>query len=278
MKNFNFLFTLLLFSTSSILAQSAYEGATRGKIGSFEIKKVDFSFGYETDYINGMDAQFFLGQMADVQQARLDEFDFVPLDITTMSCENPSLNLGVTLEHPRLKNVEWRNAFSYKPNRVDAITYWNRSSYDGNYININSTHAEYALESALVYRLPVFAGLNLYGGIGTNLGLTSNNHTCVFTSLDLTADDISFRNVNEISNQVPAGIYGSGDGYSDCFNTGTQLNQRIFLQTGFGLVFLRRIEIGLDVKYGYGYRADFGNSINGTNIVSTNVNIRYLLK
>jgi len=146
------------------------------------------------------------------------------------------------------------------------------------YMNITGTHSEYTVESALVYRLPVLSFFNLYGGIGTNLGMTSSNQTCVFSSLDLTATDISYRNIEEVNEGVPAGLYGSGDGYDECFETGTQFNQRVFLQIGTGIKFFQRIEVGLDIKYGYGYRTDIGQTIDGTHIVATNFNIRYILK
>lgn len=291
MKNVNFLLSLCicLISSSLLFSQSAYEGAKVADNGKFRIKKIDFSFGFESDYIRNMDANFFLNQMPDVQQARLDELNFEAQDLESMVCENPSINVGLTLVHPKLKNIEWRNAMAFKPNRVDAITYYNRSRYDGNYISINSTHAEFTLESALIYKLPVLSFFNLYGGIGTNLGVTSPNTTCVFTSLDLTATDISYTNVNEVvegvetriydsTGGVPAGQYGSGEGYSECINTGAQLNQRIFLQLGTGIKFFQRVEVGFDVKYGYGYRADLGNSIDNTHIVATNLNLRYILK
>jgi len=263
---------ILFFTISTATAQDIEAP------GGFKISKIDFSLGYETDYINEMDYQFFVNHLGDAQQARIQDLNFDPGYFYSAVCENPSINVGLTLEHPKLKNIEWRNAFAYKPNRVDAISYYNHSDYGGEYININATHAEFTLESAMLYRASIYNRLNFYGGVGTNLGVTSPNETCIFTSLDLTAGDISYSNVNEVNNQVPSGIYGSGDGYADCFNTGMQMNQRVFLQGGVGLVFFKRIEFGLDFKYGVGYRADFGQSIDGTQIVSTNVNIRYLLK
>lgn len=279
MKNINFLLSMCicLISSSLLLSQSAYEGK-KISTSKLKIKKIDFSFGFESDYIRDMDANFFLNQMPDVQQARLDELNFEARDLESMICENPSINIGLTLVNPKFKNIEWRNALAFKPDRVDAITYYNNSRYDGNFVTINSTHAEFTLESALIYKLPVLSFFNLYGGIGTNLGVTSNNNTCVFTSLDLTATDISYTNVDEVMEGVPAGRYGSGDGYNECFNTGSQLNQRIFLQVGTGIKFFQRVEIGFDLKYGYGYRADLGNSIDNTHIVATNFNLRYILR
>ena len=57
-----------------------------------------------------------------------------------------------------------------------------------------------------------------------------------------------------------------------------QLNQRIFGQIGLGIIIFKRVELGIDLKQGYGYRADFGSSIDGTHIVATNLNLRYILK
>ncbi len=263
---------LVMATLSFATAQSAESPS------GFSITKIDFSLGYETDYVNDMDYEFFVNQMPLGQQARIQDLNFDPGQFHSGICENPSINVGLTLEHSKLKNVEWRNAIAYKPNRVDAVTYYNDSDYSGDYINISSTHAEFALESALIGRLSIYNRLNFYGGVGTNLGFTSPNETCVFTTLDLTTADISFSNAGDMSNQVPDGIWGSGDGYHDCFDTGMQLNQRAFLQGGVGIVLFQKIEFGLDLKYGIGYRADLGQSIDRTNIVATNINVRYLLK
>jgi len=271
-KNTTILLALICFAISSMSAQSNWH------IGKFKVKKIDFSLGYETDYINSMDYGFFVDQMDAVQQAKLAELNFADSEFYSGICENPSINVGLTLVHPAVRSLEWRNSIAYKPNRVDAISYYNNSDYDGAYINLSGRHAEFTIESAAIFKLSLLNLLNLYGGIGTNMGITNNNTTCVFTSFDLTADDISFRNTAEVEENVPSGAYGSGDGYNDCFQTGSQFNQRAFLQVGAGLVFFKRIELGLDIKYGVGYRADFGHSVDGTQLVSTNLNLRYILK
>ena len=258
----------IFFTASLAMAQNADAPA------GFKITKIDFSLGYESDMIDNMDYQFFVNQMPEAQQARVQDLNFDPGSFYSGICENPSINAGLTLEHSKFKNVEWRNAIAYKPNRIDGVTYYNDSDYSGQFISIDATHSEFTLESALVYRLSIYDRLNFYGGVGTNLGVTTPNMTCINTSLDLSANDISFSN----ENTVPAGRFGSGDGYHDCFETGSQLNQRAFLQFGAGIVIFQRIEFGIDLKYGVGYRADLGSTINGSNMASSNVNIRYLLK
>lgn len=245
-------------------------------IGKFKVKKLDFSFGFESDYINGLDYDFFLNQMPDQHRENLDQLNFAPTELYSGVCENPSINVGITLELPNRPNIEWRNAFAYKGNRVDAVSYYNNTDYSGNYLSATSTHDEYTLESALVLRGTVVNTFNFYAGLGTNLGMTSPNKTCIFTDLDITADDFNFSNIDEMSRTIESNSeFGE---YHACFDTGVQLNQRVFGLLGFGIQLFRRVEVGVDLKYGYGYRADLGSSIDGTNIVGTNFNVRYILK
>jgi len=270
--NILLLVMLLFFSSNVLIGQSSWY------IGKFKVKKIDFSLGYETDYVNGMDYNFFVAQMPEAQQAELSQLNFQDGEFYSGICENPSISLGLTLVHPSLPKLEWRNSLSYKPNRVDAVSYYNVSDYSGEYININGTHTEYAIESAAIFKLPVVRSFNLYGGAGINTGITSNNTTCVFTSHDLSVEDISFRNVNEVNDQAMVGQFDDGQGYADCFDTGSQINQRVFLQVGTGFIMFHRLEFGIDLKYGIGYRADFGQTSDRTNLVATNLNLRYILK
>lgn len=265
MKNLQLILlsALILFSTTLLTGQEGWH------IGKWKVQKIDFSLGYETDYVNNMDYNFFLGHMEASQQAELANLNFQDSDFVSGICENPSINLGLTLQHPALKSLEWRNSFSYKPNRRDGVYYYNSSDYAGEFVSINGTHAEFALESAAIFRLPVFSFFNLYGGVGTNLGITDNNRTCVRTSFDISGDNVSFRA------DAPDGA--DFNGYSDCFHTGSQINQRVFLQVGTGFVMFKRVEFGIDMKYGVGYRADLGQSVDGTQLVSTNLNLRYHL-
>lgn len=259
-----------LISSSILLSQSAYVRSQDAKTSGFKIKAIDLNLSMEADFIKDMDADYFLNQIPDVQKSRVDDLNFQPNEVVSMACENPSINLGLTLVNTRFKNIEWRNAFAFKPNRIDNITYRNSSNVRGNYIMIHGNHTEFTLESALLYKLSGFDTFILYGGIGTNLGITTNNRIHVNTAMDLTAPDTSYSDsLQEDQNFL--------NRYSEKFNTGSQLNQRIFLQSGFGIKFFQRIEIGLDVKYGYGYRADLFDSINRTHIVAFNLNSRYIL-
>ena len=239
----------------------------------FKIKSVDFSIGSDSDMVMDMNTSYFLGQLASSQQESLANLDFGHLSTFSGTCENPSMSLGITLVHHKAELFEWRNLIAYKPNRIDAIYL----SSDEDYLNISSNHTEIAAESAILMNIPNVPIFNIYVGAGTNLGVTSSNTTCVNTSLDFNSENNSFRS-DQLSNQVPAGQFGSGDGYHECFNTGGQINQRLFLQIGFGAEIWNRIEVGMDIKYGIGYRADIGNSVRGTNLNSTNMILRYKLR
>ncbi len=239
----------------------------------FKIKSIDFSIGSDSDMVMDMNTSYFIGQLASSQQESLSSLDYGRLSTFSGTCENPSVSLGVTLVHPKAELFEWRNLIAYKANRIDAI---NLNSEE-HYLSINSMHTEITAESAVLMMIPNVPIFNIYVGAGTNLGVTTSNTTCVNTNLSFDTENNSFRS-NELSNQVPAGQFGSGDGYHNCFDTGSQINQRLFLQLGFGAEIWNRIELGMDIKYGIGYRADIGNSIRGTNLNSTNMIIRYKLR
>ena len=272
MKNITTYLLLLVFTLSgfAITAQSSLH------IGKFKVKKIDFSFGYESDYINGIDYNFFINQMPEQYQAGLSDLQFQDGQFHSGICENPSINLGLTLVHPSLPNLEWRNSLSYKPNRIDGVSYYNNTNFGGEYINLTGYHSEFAVESAAIFKLPVFSFFNLYGGAGINTGITSNNTICAYTSFDITADNITFGSVDELNTGI--GEEFNHGGFNECYDTGSQLNQRVFLQLGTGFKILQRLEFGIDVKYGLGYRVDFGASLDQTNIVATNLNLRYILK
>lgn len=246
------------------------------KIGAFKIKKLDFSFGFETDYISDMGYEFFLNHMPAEDRQHLAQLQFADAELHSGTCENPSFNFGITLQHPRLKKLEWRNNIAIKPNRVDAMTYYNHegTGQEGKYISISGTHHEFTLESAAIWKLPLAKFFNLYGGVGTNLGVTTNNQTCVFTSDYLTAEGISYTNIVRVNDNADS----HGGTYSECFDTGSQFNQRAFLQLGWGLKFFQRVELDWAIKTGFGYRVDPGNPADKTHIVSTNIGLRYLLK
>jgi len=243
-------------------------------IGSFTVKKIDVRLGYETDMVNGLDYSYFVNQMPIEHQGLFSSADFNPTTLYGGICENPSLELGLTLIHDNLPNFEWRNSLAYKQDRVDAVTYYSNDFFDSRYVNFDSRHDEYTLESSLVYKLPIFSFFNLYGGIGTNIGLVPQSETCVFASLDFNVDGLGYQNIEEVNQTVMADNYPF---YGDCYETGAQLNQRVFLQAGAGLKFFNKIEVGMDFKYGHGYRADFKNDVIGTNIISSNLTLRYIL-
>lgn len=277
-------FLFVLF-TVSLTAQSNW------RIGSLKITKFDFSVGHETEKVDNYDYNYFADHIVnsaahcsvgseaimlqEAQRANLNQLNFATSELESSSVQNLSINIGITLQPERLSFLEWRNALSVKP-RVEAMTYHNNSSYEGNYMNIRSTNTELAIESAMLIRLPVLSFLNIYGGVGTNLGITHFDETCIYTSQNVANDEISLRNNTELSNELPEDGFGLANGYSECFTPEPQLAQRVFAQLGTGIV-ISRFELGFDVKYGAGYRMVPMSSNHKTNLVSTNFNLRYIL-
>ncbi len=259
---------LICFSFFHLNAQKTFS------IGPFTAKKIVAGIGYETDMVNNLSYNYFRKQLPQAERDALAGADLSPETLYTGVCENPSFNLGLGLTHPKLRNIEWYNTLAYKPTRVDAVTYRNTSNYSGDYLSFNGTHNELNLETALLYKLSILNFLNIYGGVGANAGFTFNNQTCIFSSVDLTADDISFRNNSEINETLSSNNH---EGYYNCINTGVEWNHRAFLQLGSSLQFFNKIELGLDFKFGVGYRANLPDSFTGTRLTSTNLTLKYIL-
>jgi hypothetical protein len=268
MKNLLIPFFALLF-ISSVSAQSSFN------IGSFKVKKIDFRLGYETDMVDDLDAHYFVDQMPEGEIGRFSTLDLSPSNLNGGICENPSIELGFTLLHAKLPNVEWRNSFAFKANRRDAVNYF--LPENDFYLNFSSRHNEYTLESSLMYTLPVFKFFNLYGGVGTQLGLVPTNELCYYAYGSSIADEDTRTSIDQFNNTAAVVSTNSFDHHGNCEDTGAQLNQRVFLQGGVGLLFFQKIEVGVDMKYGYGYRLDIGADAVGTKHVATSLSLRYIL-
>ena len=253
---------LLLFVISCITTVDAQTG--------LKIKKLNFSYGAEEDMINDMSYHYFVDQIPLNTNFPLRNKTFNDSDFYSGICENPHLSLGLTLVHGKLENLEWRNTISKMENRFDQVSYYeDDQNGSGDYVTFSGSHNEYALESTILYRIDVFSFLKLYGGVGTNVGLTTNNTICYN----------AYYNIPESEIKGLGSDGGTAEEYeyiNGCFETPNQLTQRVFYEVGAGIRFFKRVELGLNHRRGIGYRA--GNGANaGTSLHSTNLSLAYIL-
>ena len=282
MKNNSFV--LLLTGVCFFFSTALFAQASWG-IGSFKVTKFDFSVGQESDQVNGLDYNYFVDKVVsrtthcpvadmpdpDEQEAQLNTLNFANSTAVASNSSNLSINVGMTMQSEKFPFLEWRNSIAVKP-RTEEVTYLNNSAYRGNYLNIESTHTELAVESALLFKLQATRFLNLYVGAGTNLGLTHFDETCVTTSELSAGDTFSFR-----SDNTSLVALENADSFSECYVTDPLIIQRAFAQAGLGVVISERVELGMDVKYGAGFRTDLMTPLNSTTLVATNFNVSYIL-
>ena len=248
---------LLCFSFSiGINAQKAIS------LGKFKITKFRISTGEDNDMINNMNYTYFVNQIGQNQDFPFRNEEFPSANFHSGVCENPNFSIGLTLTHPKLKNFEWRNTFNIMKNRNDAVNYYDPRANNGEYISFYGSHNEFGLESALLYQLKVLPFLNLYGGVGTNIGLTTNNSICYSAYFNM--------DENEIDTRSDSDMFG-------CYDTGTMVNQRLFYELGVGVELFKRVELGFNVRNGIGYRAGNGHTV-GTRLQSANLSLSYILR
>ncbi|MEM0994931.1 MAG: hypothetical protein AAGI49_18005 [Bacteroidota bacterium] len=275
MKRSLYIILVLALFGSTLAAQDL-------KLGKFPIKTFYANFGWDEDLLSNMSSDYFQ-DMARTPNARLEAMNIHNVEVYSMICENPNIEIGVTLELPR--NLELSLGAAAMFNRVDGITYDWRSvqNWDANYMNYSSYADEYALDVALNKRIAVAlwrnklgnAPINLYIGAGTNAGFITNNRMYAYGSSSYTVVDFSYDN----SDQLVENVIGneSYDHFNDEVELRNGFTQRIYGQGAVGITFLRRLELGLEGKYGYGYRVIGGAGAKTTNLRSIGLFARWLM-
>lgn len=277
----------ILFSLS--LNLSAQEGK---HIGPFKIKKIDVMVGIDSDRINNFDQSYFMNQINN-SDFPFEQFNFDNVEHVTAICENPHFRFGLTLDIPNLDRLEWRNAINWMPNRIDQINYFEDYTVEhedqfGNFVDythksmsITQTQSEIALESSMLYTLVDNRVFKVYTGIGSNAGVTYNDHISVYGTGAAEMDDIVIDwNQNFSSELVQRPDIENSRTFYNYYNnnSGSQFNHRLFGQVGGSIIILKRVELGVDFRRGIGYRVIKDAPVTFTNLVSTGLSLRYILK
>lgn len=235
-------------------------------LGNFKIKKFYVSFGEDRDMVRSIGFDYFANQVPDELNFPFRDASFSDSELESAWCENPNLSLGFTLEHPAVKNIQWRNALNIINGRNDGVRYGTQNGR-GDYLNFNATQNELALETALLYNLKLTRHFNLYGGLGTNIGGVTDNRICYSAYTEDRVEEIGSDGATQFSDRF----------VSDCFEGENQLAQRFFLEYGFSWVMFKRFELGLNYRKGFGYRLG-ADASTGTRLNGFNLSMGYILK
>lgn len=251
----------------SLFSLSLNSQSTEIKSG-FSLKKVTIHAGGEQDMIYGLDYQYFTSQIPSNENFPFAGLAFDKSDLVTTICENPSLGIEFALTHSSFKNIEWRNSVNFVKDRVDAIQYSNSSYWDQDYSSVAFTNYqdELSIETVLMYDMKI-GPLHIYAGAGTNIGLTFNNRMTVGTNNNiLPPNGDAFTTRSQVFDEF-------GD-YRISYDLSPLFTQRIFMQGGAALLLFKKVEFGMELKRGIGYRT-VASKIRGTHITGLQLRAGY---
>lgn len=276
MKNAVITFLCLCLGISSSFAQKMLFG--------HPIKSVTVFYGQDRDLLSSMDSDYFLSMAQNEEDKQYFTQEFSDRDVASMICENPNITLSVGIDLPR--NFEWNLGVNAIFNRVDALTYEysNWDGFDSNYANFSTYSDEVALESSIVKRIGLLPFrnrlgnqvVNLYVGAGTNIGAIFNNRMYSYGSQEVTAADFSYNEYDQLQRDVMDNT--EYEYFNEDFELRGGFTQRIYGQAGIGFTIARRVELGVQGKYGVGYRYMGGAGIKNTTLESFGFTLKWLLK
>lgn len=284
------LLALAIFCSASLSAQlrlPARSVANPATLFGMNVKSVGVSFGKDEDRLGDLNRDYLMGKVKGNLSTDLQRFEAVDIDRLQaygMTCENPHLRVDVALQPLTMPNAELRLAIVGIANRIDAVTYGTESTTGSRwwhnsdeYLSITEYSNEFALETALLWQAPTKGTfLNVYGGAGMNVGATFASALSFRGSQRLTVADNSL-GFGEIADRNNDAFSDQDYEYFSEFESDVKesFNHRLFLQGGIGFNLFRRFEIGVEGRWGYGYRATGGTPLQVTNLRSLALSTRW---
>ena len=275
----SFFSVMLLFCTFSLFSQ--------GNLISdkWKVKSAGISLGSDQDMLMGMDHGYFVSIMKGQSEYDYSNLDMDRAQVGSMICENPHIRLNLTLLVPGMKNTELNLALVGIAGRIDYVNYitegldWNDWDHpDFKTLTFDLTSDEIDLELGFLKRLAVGKGLNFYGGLGTNLGVTLKSRLSV-SGYNIPVQDNSLLGITSIPETVEAEIASMEQQYvHERQQAKTAFSQRLFAQVGLSFAILSRFELGLEYRRGFGYRAVGGAPVKATNLQSVGLTSRWILR
>ena len=114
--------------------------------------------------------------------------------------------------------------------------------------------------------------LSLFLGIGQNVGYTydgtisinyENSGTVIEKQGEGSDSPVVYERIGDIRIQ-------------EDYKLRNGVSQRLFLHTGIGIRFFKRIQLAYELRYGFGYRATFNTPLKMTQLKSSAVALRWL--
>ncbi len=235
-----------------------------------KVKKFGIALGQDWDMLPGLSTETLLSKTNESFSEDITPyFDLSNGFQYSSACDNPNIRLTLVFQPEFCSNVELQTSGVFIFDRMDAVYLYDNSDRGYRNLSVISHGNEIDLEGVLIKKVPVLGFLNLkflnlYGGIGANAGYQFGNYLSVWGS-DSEYSTGRWGNARE-SNHI-----------SENNNINDGISARVFAQAGFGITILRRVELGLEGRYGAGLRHYFATDTDFTNLHSIAFTAKYVL-
>lgn len=262
---------LIVFSLSLSIAFCA-SAQSNLRILGMKVTKFGTSYGFDQDMLDGLGQEYLLKTARGDASGDFSNLNFEDSDLMAMACENPNVRFDMTLQPNFIKNTDLRISLAGMFNRIEDVHYQNGASS----LNISSINNEIGFETSLVKNANLGNFLHFYGGFGTNAGVSFmgqmwvdqyNENTIATQEEPVVIDDPVLPQINVIERDN-----------SREYDLKSGFHNRFFVEGGVGLRFFKRMELGVEGKYGLGYRVVAGAPLRHTKTLSLGIYTRWVLK
>lgn len=238
---------LLLASTIANYAKAQSNGLGLSRFG--------FSIGGDIDMPIGLDGDYLLST-AERATFSMTDAPFESGELTMMDCDNGTARLNFAFANPAAPYTEWQFSLLGITGRIDMVRYetGEEGSPDFQWMEVNATNKETAVEVVYLRHKKTEKPLGFHWGVGTNLGLSHSGKV-----------NVKGEYIEETASDSPATVQA----YEHSYKQRESLNQRLFVQGGISVRFLKKMEFGMELRKGLGYRASFGGPFHATYLKSS---------
>lgn len=251
MKRIATIFTLSLFTFALAFGQAPSSDFVGAKLG--------VTVGGDIEMPHNLGHAYLLNTAEDTG-LDVSALPFEDGDLTRMDCDNGTARFTFSITPGTSTNTELQFSLLSIDGRIDMVHY--KLPEPDHYLEVSAENQEVALEGVFLKTDRVNKTFSFSGGIGTNIGYSHNGEVRVKGYLR----DTQFTDDPEVAQEIDY-TYKQKDSF----------NQRIFLQAGMGIRFLKVMEFGLNFRKGLGYRASIDGPFKTTTLKrSIGLSLKYV--
>ncbi|MEO1258250.1 MAG: hypothetical protein AAFZ15_05615 [Bacteroidota bacterium] len=209
------------------------------------------SVGGDIEMPHGLDEDYLLRTAVD------NDFDasMIPFgdgELVRMDCDNGTARFTAAFSPAGKANREIQFSLLTIDGRIDMVRY--ELPEEGHFAEVSAENEEIAIEGVYVFRDKMGKRFNFHVGVGTNIGYSHSGKVRIRSFYETESDIDVPTTTEEIDLE---------------YDQNNSINQRLFVQGGAGVRFLKKFELSLMFRKGLGYRATFDGPFNMTTLKSS---------